>query len=75
MMTQDQLSTTSNATTWTGALGAGIGAVTVTQWLAIGGFAIAVIGLILNQVHNAKMRAMRREELELKKELARREME
>ncbi len=37
-----------NFTTWSGAAIAGFGALTLTQWLAIGGFVLAVAGFAVN---------------------------
>lgn len=44
-----------NTGTWSGALLAGAGALTLTEWLAIGGFFLAFAGFVLNAWFKIKM--------------------
>jgi len=54
-----------NFTTWGGAFIAGFGALTLTQWLAIGGFVLAVAGFAVNTWHKIAMyRLARFEQME-----------
>lgn len=37
--------------TWAGAFISGIGALTITEWMAVGGFVLAVLGFCVNAWH------------------------
>lgn len=55
-----------NISTLSGAAIAGVGAVTLTQWLAIGGFILALAGFGVNLWHKIATYRLQRRELELK---------
>ena len=44
-----------NPATWSGAFIAGIGALTINQYLAFGGFTLAVLGFVVNLWHKWHM--------------------
>ena len=54
-----------NASTWSGAMLAGIGAVTLSQWLAIFGAGLALAGFCVNLWHKVRIVKLREQELEL----------
>lgn len=56
-----------NISTLSGAAIAGMGALTLTQWLAIGGFVLALAGFIVNAWYKVAMFRLQRRELELKR--------
>jgi len=55
-----------NISTLSGAAIAGLGALTLTQWLAIGGFVLALAGFGVNLWHKIATYRLQRRELELK---------
>lgn len=63
-MSNDKVTPITNIATWAGAGLSSIGAVTVTEWLAIGGFCLAVCGFIVNLWHKRSMIKIERERLE-----------
>lgn len=56
-----------SSATWSGAIIAGFGALTINQWLAIGGFSLAVAGFAVNVWH--KTQIVKIERAKLRKEL------
>ena len=54
-----------NASTWGGAMIAGIGAFTFSQWLAIFGAGLALAGSCVNLWHKVRIVKLREQELEL----------
>lgn len=57
----------SSGTTWAGAVISGLGAITVSQWLAVGGFLLAVAGFSVNLWHKRQDIKIKREQLERSK--------
>jgi hypothetical protein len=55
-----------NISTLSGAAIAGFGALTLTQWLAIGGFVLAFAGFGVNLWHKVATYRLQRRELQLK---------
>jgi hypothetical protein len=55
-----------NISTLSGAAIAGFGALTLTQWLAIGGFILALAGFGVNFWHKVATYRLQRRELQLK---------
>ncbi|MBY6135028.1 phage holin family protein [Nocardioides marinus] len=55
-----------NLSTLSGAAIAGFGALTLTQWLAIGGFVLAFAGFVVNLWHKIATYRLQRYELRLK---------
>ena len=53
-----------NASTWGGAFVSGIGAFTVTEWMAVGGFGLALCGFMVNWWHKRQMVKLARERLD-----------
>lgn len=53
-----------SASTWSGAFLGGVGAVTVTEWLAIGGFVLALAGFLVNFWHKRQLIKIERERLD-----------
>ena len=53
-------------TTWAGAAITGLGALTLSQWLAVGGFLLAVGGFVVNSIHKTRVRRIMERELALK---------
>ena len=53
--------------TWLGAIGAGLGFLSITEWLALGGFALALIGAVVNVWYKYKL--VQIEQLRLKHEI------
>lgn len=64
-MTQDQIHDGLNTTMWTGASAAILGGVTLTEWLAIAGFLLALAGFVVNVWHKRQMVHLAREKLEM----------
>ena len=64
-MTDEKLHSVISATTWSGALISGVGALTLMQWLAIGGFVLAVLGFCVNVWHKIATYKLERLRLEL----------
>lgn len=60
----DKASGMLNASTWGGAGLAAIGGMTLTQWLAIGGFILALAGFIVNSYFKYKMYQLEKKKLE-----------
>ena len=54
-----------NASTWGGAMLASIGAVTLSQWLAIFGAGLALAGFCVNLWHKVRIVKLREQEVEL----------
>lgn len=63
-MGDDRVAPLLSTATWAGATLSGVGAVTLTQWLAIGGFALAFFGFFVNLWHKRQMVKIERERLE-----------
>ena len=57
-----------NASTWSGAMLAGIGAVTLSQWLAIFGAGLALAGFCVNLWHKVRMVKLHEQALELQRQ-------
>lgn len=57
-------------TTWAGAFIGGFGAITVTEWMAVGGFFIALAGFCVNVWHKRAIIRIARDELEIKRKQA-----
>lgn len=53
-----------NASTWGGAFVSGVGALTVTEWLAVGGFILALGGFLVNWWHKRQLVRLARERLD-----------
>ncbi|MBL4795801.1 MAG: hypothetical protein JKY50_00145 [Oleispira sp.] len=53
-----------SAATWSGAGMSVVGALTVVQWLAVGGFVLAVAGFCVNFWHKTQMIKLARERLD-----------
>lgn len=56
-----------NSATWSGAIFATAGAFTLNQWLAIGGFALALGGFGVNAWHKITMVKLKKRELDMKR--------
>lgn len=56
-----------SATQWGGAAIAAVGGLALSQWLAIGGFLIALAGLFINWVYRRKHFRLEREKFEWQK--------
>ena len=56
-----------NASTWSGAAIASIGAFTLSQWLAIFGAGLALAGFCVNLWHKVRLIRLREQELELQR--------
>ena len=54
-----------NGSTWGGAVLAGVGAMTLSQWLAIFGACLALAGFCVNLWHKVRLVKLREQELEL----------
>ena len=54
-----------NASTWGGAMLASVGAVTLSQWLAIFGAGLALAGFCVNLWHKVRIVKLREQELEM----------
>lgn len=65
MIKDNQISYFLSGSTWSGAIMSGVGAVTLAEWLAIGGFLIALAGFFVNLWHKRKMVKVARRRLEL----------
>lgn len=59
-----------SATTWGGALVASAGALSLSEWMAVGGFTLALCGFAINVWHKISVVRLARAELRLKRELA-----
>ena len=57
-----------NASTWSGAMLAGVGAVTLSQWLAIFGAGLALAGFCVSLWHKMRIVKLREQELELQRQ-------
>lgn len=53
--------------TWSGALMAGFGALALAEWLAVGGFLLALGGFVFNVIHKTRMDRLAREKFEWEK--------
>lgn len=69
-MTDDRLSSLLNWSTFSGAVMAGAGALSLAQWLAIGGFLLALAGFAVNLWHKIQMVRLRKRELRLQEQQA-----
>lgn len=67
-MTDDRLSSLLNWSTFSGAVMASAGALTLAQWLAIGGFVLALAGFGVNLWHKIQMVRLRKRELRLQEQ-------
>ena len=56
-----------NASTWSGAVLASIGALTLSQWLAIFGAGLALAGFGVNLWHKVRLIKLREQEIELQR--------
>ena len=56
-----------NASTWSGAAIASIGAFTLSQWLAIFGAGLALAGFCVNFWHKVRLIKLREQEIELQR--------
>jgi len=65
MIKENHISPFLSASTWTGAVASGVGAITLAEWLAIGGFLVALAGFFVNLWHKRKMVRVARERLKL----------
>ena len=54
-MTEWKFSYLFTPATWGGAFLGGIGAISVTEWLAVGGFILALLGFLVNAWHKVSM--------------------
>lgn len=61
---QEQLHELVNTVTWSGAGIAVVGAITITQWLAIGGLILAAAGFVVNFWHKVQMVRIAKEKLD-----------
>ena len=61
---QEQLNELVNTVTWSGAGIAVVGAITITQWLAIGGLVLAAAGFVVNFWHKYRMVKIAEERLD-----------
>ena len=66
-MTDNQLHDALNVSLVTGGGFSVLAFVTLTEWLAIGGFVLALVGLIVNVWHKRQMVKLAREKLELER--------
>lgn len=64
-MKENQISLFLSASTWSGAIASGVGALTLTEWAAIGGFLVALAGFVVNVIHKRKIIKIERERLSL----------
>lgn len=62
-MPDSKTSSITSVATWSGAGLSGVGAFTFTEWLAIGGFLLALGGFIVNFWHKSQMLKIERERL------------
>lgn len=69
-MADERLSSVINWSTLSGAVMAGAGALTLAQWLAIGGFALALAGFGVNLWHKIQMVRLRKREVCLQEQQA-----
>ncbi len=67
-MEKDSFFSLFSPVTYGGAIAAGAGWLTLTEWLALGGFAIAVGGFLVNFWHKKKVIQLARERFEWEKE-------
>ena len=65
-MIEQKVQGIANISTLSGAAIAGFGALTLTQWLAIGGFILALAGFWVNLWHKVATYRLQRRELQLK---------
>ena len=65
-MIEQKVQGIANISTLSGAAIAGFGALTLTQWLAIGGFILALAGFGVNLWHKVATYRLQRRELQLK---------
>lgn len=65
MIKDNQVSYFLSGSTWSGAIASGVGALTVSEWMALGGFLLAVAGFFVNLWHKHKMIKMARTRLHL----------
>lgn len=61
----DNFTNATNVGVWSGAVGAALGGVTLTEWLAIGGFVLAFLSFIVNFWHKRALIKIEREKLKL----------
>lgn len=65
MVKENNISSFLSVGTWSGAIASGVGAITLAEWLAIGGFLVALAGFFVNLWHKRKMVKVARERLAL----------
>lgn len=65
MIKDTHISPIVSAGTWSGAFLGGVGALTLTQWLAIGGFLLALAGFFVNLWHKRQILKIEARRLEL----------
>ena len=63
MIKENHISPFLSLSTWSGAIAGGVGALTLTHWLAIGGFVVAVAGFFVNLWHKRQLLKLERERL------------
>lgn len=59
----DRVTQSAAAAMISGAATSGIGALTLTEWLAIGGFAVAFAGFVVNAIHKRAIYRLERDRL------------
>lgn len=64
----DTVTALATPSTYAGAVFGGVGALTLAQWLAIGGFILAALGFLVNVWFKWQMVRLRRAELALEAE-------
>lgn len=67
-MAEDKVHGLLSSATWGGALLGGVGALTVTEWLAMGGFLLALAGFCVNTWHKITMVRLRKREMAIAEE-------
>lgn len=65
-MSDHKISSLINLSTWGGAFITGVGALTLTQWLAVGGFVLAAGGFCVNTWHKIAMYRLAKRESDLR---------
>lgn len=63
-MSNDNFAPLLSGSTWGGASLSAVGAITLTQWLAVGGFVLALLGFVVNFWHKKQMIKIEKERLE-----------
>ncbi len=64
-MDHDRITSLVNPSMWGGAILGGVGGMTATDWLAIGGFVLAFAGFCVNWWHKRQMVQIAKARLEL----------